>query len=203
MRDHPVDLLLRLAFLEGAVHTRGAYERAVLRRRAEEMIPAARAQRLEERLAGALVPGGADDLLTAGSFLISLRRRRSLRIASITRHLGLTGNIYRMLERDRISPLKIAPEVWKSIGLLGDLTAGMLEEMIRRTHGLVYFRPSYRATLARYRRSSTPGTRAGAVEQAARELYARALLPLPPAEEERMREFLRSVLRAGTSAGKR
>ena len=194
MSDHPVDKLLRLAFLEGVVHTRGAYEQAVLMR--DWTVPGvkARAARLEERLVNALAGSVAAEVLTVGMFLRSIRREEGTRPEVLMRRLGLSRNIYRMLEHDRISPLKIPPVVWNRIRLLWQVPGEVLEAMIRRSHQLIFFQPSYRATLARYRRKGSSRSGAGALEKAARELYTRSLLPLPPDEEAKMQEFLRSIM---------
>ena len=194
MSDHPVDMLLQLAFLEGVVHTRGAYEQVVLRREWTVPITKSRTARLEERLVSALGARVPAELLTVGAFLRNVRRDERVRAEDLMDRLGLSRNLYRMLEHDRISPLRIPPAVWRKIRQLWKIPGDVLEGMIRRSHTLIFFQPSYRAALARYRRREMRRSRAAAMERAARELYLRAPLQLPPDEEKKVQDLLRSIL---------
>jgi hypothetical protein len=193
MNDHPVDMVLRLAFLEGVVHTRGAWERAVAGRTAIPAVAPARAPLLEQRLTDALAGAIRSELLTVGTFLRHAEAEIGSTGEEMASRVGLRRNIYRLLEHDRISPLRIPPEVWRRIRAFWNIPGDVLEGMIRRTHQLVFFRPSYRATLARYRHSGGTARRSSAMQKAATELYARARLELPPDEEHRLRELIRAI----------
>jgi hypothetical protein len=193
MIDHPVDEILRVAFLEGVVHTRGAWERAVARRSGHVTVAPDTAALLEQRLVHAMAGSIRAELLTVGTFLQHTRTQAAGDAEVVAPELGLTRNIYRLLEHDRISPLRIRPEVWRRIRLQWNIPCEVLEGMLRRTHQLVFFRPSYRATLARYRPAGGTTRRSSAMQKAATELYTRARLELPPEAEKRLQELIRAV----------
>jgi hypothetical protein len=193
MNTHPVDMLLRMAFLEGLVNTHGAWEQEFFRRKHVEAAPSERAARLERRLVAAMSASIRGDVLTVGSFLRTARARAGLAVEDLTVRLGLTGNIYRMLERDRISPLRISPDVWRRFRILWNIPLEVLEGMIRRSHVLFVFRPSCRATLARYHRRAETSARSAAMQEAATELYSRAQLELPPGEEAELQQLLQAI----------
>ncbi len=98
-----------------------------------------------------------------------------------------------MLEQDRISPLKIPLEAWRRLRQFVKLPPKVLGEMIRRTHQLVWFRPSFRTTLARYDARKQKGMKASTLEKAATELYTKAQLSLPADEKERLDALLKSI----------
>lgn len=195
MKADATDILIRLAFVEGKIRTHGAFEEAARKRTSR--VKASKASRLAllERLEGAL-PGAsnaADVPLTVGVFLRSLRSGKALTSPEIFKRLGITRNIYRMLEHDRISPLKIAPEVWLRFRRLFQLQAESLAGMVQRTHQLVFFRPAFRSTLARYDGKAKRSAKSRALEQAAAELYTRADLELPPEETGKLEALLRII----------
>jgi len=195
MKRDAIDRLLQLAFLEGTIGTRGAYETSAARKPVEIRASESSRVRLQERLASAL--GGAiapqDVPLTVGLFLKGVRSEGALQPQDVVSRLGLSQNIYRMLEHDRISPLKISAEIWKMFRRLFNLPVDEFVEMVRRTHQLVFFRPSFRTTLARYDARKQKGMKASALEQAAVELYTKAQLSLPPEEESKLDALLRSI----------
>ena len=195
MKRDEVDILLQLAFLEGRIGTRGAYEKSVLRKKTTSMITKSKRIALQERLEGALASEVASEEipLTVGAFLKSVRSEHSLRAEDIFKRLGISQNIYRMLEHDRISPLKVPSDSWNRIRRFFDLSADVLVEMIRRTHQLVYFRPSFKTTLARYDARKKKGLKASTIEQATSELYIKAKLDLPPKEKAKLDELLKSI----------
>lgn len=197
MKPENIDVLIRLAFVEGRINTRGAYE--VAARKRTGAVPASSASRIAllERLEGALSGTGAESEApaTVGVFLRSLRSSQSLQAEEILRRLGLSRNIYKMLEHDRISPLRVHPDVWKRFRQLFQLPVDALVGMIRRTHQLVFFRPAFRGTLARYDGRAKRSAKARALEQAATELYTRANLKLPPDEARKLAALLRAIRR--------
>ncbi len=195
MKRDDIDILLQLAFLEGRINTRGAYEKSVLRKKVQPLVPNLKRMMLQERLEAALAGGtkAAEVHLTVGAFLRSVRSEQSLRPAEIFSRIGISQNIYRMLEQDRVSPLKISSVSWNRLRAFFDLSADVLVEMVRRTHQLVYFRPSFRTTLARYDVRKKKGVKASAIEQAATELYTKAKLSLPREEEAKLEELLESI----------
>jgi hypothetical protein len=98
-----------------------------------------------------------------------------------------------MLEQDRISPLRISVAAWKKFGQLFSISSEVLAEMVRRTHQLVFFRPAFRVTLARYDVRKNKNMKAATLEQATRELYSRAKLALPPEEEKKLNALIDSI----------
>jgi len=105
----------------------------------------------------------------------------------------LTETQYRKLEDDSVSPLRISVETWKKLRQFFGLSAEVMGEMIRRTHQLVFFQPSFRTTLARYKERKGKGKKAKALQMAARELYAKAKLSLPEEEERKLSELLKAI----------
>jgi len=194
MKRDPVDRLIQLAYLEGIITTHGAYEKSVVARNPRTVAtPAARAallQRLEKALAQKALETTP---LTVGVFLRKVRFEQSLRPQQIFARLGITQNIYRMLEEDRLSPLKVPAAAWKKFGPLFSLSADALVDMVRRTHQLVFFQHAFRSTLARYDGRKNKAMKAATIERATKELYARAQHVLPPEEEKKLDALLRSI----------
>ena len=196
MKRDPVDILIQLAYLEGAITTHGAYERAVLGRKlggaasqsARTAVLRLLGEALSSKQAATAMP------LTVGVFLKKVRAEQSLRPQEIFSRLGITQNIYRMLEQDRLSPLRVPAAAWKRFGLLFHLSTDALVDMVRRTHQLVFFQPAFRGTLARYDGRKNKAMKAATIEQATKELYTRAQLVLPPEEEKKLDALLRSII---------
>jgi len=197
MKKDRIDILLQLAYLEGKMRTHGAYEKGVAKKKPSATVAPVARQALLNRLETAL--GGetlfAEIPMTVGGFLKGVRSGQSIRPQEIFSRIGLTQNIYRMLEQDRISPLKIPAESWIRFRRFFNLSTETLTEMIRRTHQLVFFRPSFRTTLARYDTRKRNGTKAATLEQAATELYTRAQLSIPSAEAAKLETLLASIAR--------
>lgn len=195
MKRDPVDILIQLAFLEGQVTTHGLYERTVLKKKAEAVVSVKQRQRLIDRLEAFLKEKAETEIapLTIGSFLKHIRLERSLEPGEISRRVGLSGNIYRMLEEDRISPLKVSADSWKKFRLFLEIPLGKLEDMIRRTLQLVVFQPSFKTTLARYKDKKGKWKKSDALKRAAKELYARAHLRLPEKEERELSKLLKDI----------
>ncbi len=193
-RDH-VDVLLQLAFLDGHITQHGAYEKAVARRTVSRLVSDASQEMLQHRLESALAgtPETVSMPLTVGAFLKQMRSAQALRPQELFARLGISQNIYRMLEQDKISPLKIPVESWKKFMQLFNVPADVLVEMVRRTHQLVWFRPSFRTTLARYNIRTRQSMKATDVEQAATELYTKAKLALPVDEEKKLNTLLKAI----------
>ncbi len=194
MKKDPIDLLLQLAYLEGEITTHGLYEKTAGKRVAGRLADDASKGKLLQKLEAALESRSARNApLTVGGLLRKLRKERALHAKEISSRLGISPNIYRMLERDRISPLKIRVEVWKKLRTLLQVSSDSLAGLIRRTHQLVWFRPSFRSTLARYDARKNKALKASTLQRAAEELYAKASLPLPPEEEQRLMELLKAI----------
>jgi transcriptional regulator with XRE-family HTH domain len=198
MKRDQIDILLQLAYLEGRVRTHGAYEKSVARKKQSRLASTSSRVALQQRLETALTAAElgelpSDLLLTVGAFLKKVRSEQSLRREEIFSRLNLTHNIYRMLEEDRISPLKISVASWNRLRQFFDLSVNALVEMVRRTHQLVFFRPSFRTTLARYDTRKGKGPKASTLEQAAAELYTKAKLSLPREEEAKLNALLDSI----------
>ena len=195
MKKNQIDTLLQLAYLEGLVKTRGAYEKWVAKKKPSAVgDPGARASllhRLETALEGKSVH--VTEPLTVGAFLKQVRRGQAIRQQEFFSRLGLTQNIYRMLEQDRLSPLKVPPAAWKKFAQLFNLSTDSLAGMIRLTHQLVFFQPAFRSTLARYDGRKNKAMKAATLEKATKELYTRAHLALPPEEERKLSALLQSI----------
>ncbi len=194
MKRDRIDKLLQLAYLEGQVHTRKAYERSILTKRVAAKVSVASKTALLQKLEQSLARSHEHAApLTVGAFLKGMRSERLLRSWDIFSRIGLTQNIYRMLEEDRISPLKISVESWKRLRTLFNLSIDDLVEMIRRTHQLVFFRPSFRTTLARYDARKNRNMKAATLERAATELYTRARLAVPDDEQRQLDELIKGI----------
>jgi transcriptional regulator with XRE-family HTH domain len=194
MKRDRIDKLLQLAYLEGEVHTRKAYERAVAARRPTVKVSEASKVALQRRLEQALERSAQQEVpLTVGAFLKSVRSDQSLRPQEIFSRLGISQNIYRMLEQDRISPLRVSAESWKRLRSFFNLSVDELVEMIRRTHQLVFFRPAFRTMLARYDAKKNKKMKASTLEKAATELYTRAQLAVPEDEKARLNTLIKAI----------
>lgn len=194
MKHDRIDKLLQLAYLEGELQTRKAYERAVSARASDAKASEASRDALVRRLEHLLGSQAEQDVpLTVGAFLKGLRSSTSLKPQEIFGRIGVTQNIYRMLEEDRVSPLKISVESWKRLRTLFNLSIDELVEMIRRTHQLVFFRPAFRTTLARYDKRKNKAMKASSLEKAATELYTRAKLQLPDDETAKLDKLIKAI----------
>jgi hypothetical protein len=195
MKRDIIDTLLQLAYLEGKITTHGGYEQSVARKKPAVRVSAAARNALQKKLAASLAAKGAAEEvpLTVGAYLRSVRGDQSLPAGDVFERLGLPRNIYRMLEQDRISPLKVGVEVWKKLRTLFNLPGEVLGEMIRRTHQLVFFSPAFRTTLARYDSRKNRRMKASTLEKAAQEMFVRAKLELPEEEEKKLSDLLKAI----------
>ena len=194
-----LDRLLQLAFLEGAIATRGLYERIALQRMEEwgldHSVRAATLRKLfhEVEIVSQSVPPK-----TVGEFLREERIRHQVSLSFVQRRLAVPGLAYKMIENDSISPLKVSLKTWKRIRGLWKVPWKELEVMIKATHYLTVFRPSYKGTLLRYRKKTgsayPPDTRLSA----ARELYLRAGLPLPARDLQFIENLLSDLNQSGS-----
>ncbi|MBI3005751.1 MAG: hypothetical protein HYY49_10110 [Ignavibacteriales bacterium] len=195
MKRDPVDILIQMAFLEGNVTTHGLYEETVLKKKVGDEASKEARRNLIARLEAVLNEKAQAQNVrdTIGSFLKNIRLERSLQPQEISAQVGIGGNIYRMLEEDRISPLKISAASWKNFRLFLGVPMEKLEDMIRRTLQLIVFQPSFKTTLARYKDKKGGGKKADALKRAARELYSKAKLPLPEKDERELSELLKEI----------
>ena len=201
MKNERVDTLIQLAWLEGWISTHGAYEKAIVKRNTQTLVSPNSRVALIERLESVLAETKAETPLTVGALLRALRTEHSLRSQEIFSRIGVTQNIYRMMEQDTISPLKISLEVWKRLIALLNLSVDELAEMIRRTHQLVFFRPMLKGVLARYSsRKKKKSMKTSILEKAYSELYAKANLDLPEAEQRRLNNLI-TTLKDKTKGG--
>lgn len=187
IRDR-LDLLLQLAFLEGVITTHGLYEIVAGKRKPRVKASEAAKEVLEQRLEQVLVRRTKEQErpITVGAFLSSLRADSRLQPREVASRLGVSLNVYKMLERDRVSPLKISVEGWKKFRMLFRLPTDELIAMIRRTHRLALFRPSFQMTLARYDKAKNVSMKRTDLRRAAEELYARADLVIPQSEQRKL-----------------
>lgn len=202
MKRDRIDILLQLAFLEGTVTTHGLYEMAAAQRKPLVKASANARDTLQKRLEAAIAAKIAREEIpvTVGAFLRRWRLTQALRPQEIFARLGLSANIYNMLEHDRISPLKISIDAWRKIRSLFRVSTGELTDMIRRTHQLVLFRPSFRTTLARYDSRKNKSMKASTLQRAAEELYARAALDMPRGEKQKLEALLSALEEDETGA---
>ncbi len=184
MNKDNIDKLLQLAWLEGWINTRGAYEKSVLKTEPVHMLVDNGA--LIAKLNHALDENRSEQSLTVGQMLRSVRSEHKLRAQVLFSRLGLTQNIYRLVERDAISPLKLPVEVWRKMLQVLGLPVDELAGMIRRTHQLLVYRASFRGVLARYDSRKKKGMKKATLEQAYSELYAKANLTMPEEDEKKL-----------------
>jgi hypothetical protein len=193
-RDH-IDLLVQLAFLEGSVTTHGLYEKTVSTRKPTVEVDPQPRTALIRRLEAALqrLTQSAQAPPTIGLFLRKARHAGSIQARDIYTRIGVTSAVYAMIERDRLTPIKIQAESWRRLQQLFQLPFHTLESMITHTYRLVFFRAAYGSTLARYdgRRSRRP--KSEILKEAAEELYARASLPLPKQEQLKLENLLQAI----------
>ncbi len=194
MKRSAVDVLLQVAYLERAITAHGAYEGSVLRKKPRTLASAAVQKVLEERLAVALEEQAVP--VTVGSFLKLIREEQKLRPQELFSRMGVTQNVYRMLEYDRISPLRISADVWRRFAQLFNVSSENLVALIQRTHRLVFFGPSLQITLARYDARKNKAMKKETMRQAGEELFLRANLSLP-VQEQRKLDMLVKAIRDG------
>ncbi len=187
-----VDRLFRLAFLEGAVTTRGLYERTILSRGAVET-GENRSPLTLKKLFRELNDREALNTSTVGEFLREKRLQHGLTALVVHRRLDIPLLTYKMLENDSVSPLNLSLVAWKKIREMWKIPWGELENLIRASHYLTVFRPSYKGTLLRYRRKTSSTYPTDARVSAARELYLRAHLPLPIHEKKSIDRYVREL----------
>lgn len=188
-----VNSLIQLAWLEGWINTHGAYEKAISKRKTQASISPRKRTQLIGRLESALNETKPETPLTIGALLRGLRTGQMLRPQEVFARIGVTRNIYRMMEQDAISPLKISTDVWKRLITLLNISADELAEIIRRTHQLVFFRPSFKGVLARYSKRKAKGMKKSMLEKACSELYAKASLEIPKEEESKLNHLIRDL----------
>lgn len=195
MKRDAIDRLLQLAYLEGAVRTRNAYERAALKRKPSVAVSEEKRLALQRKLEQAMGNQAVTEVraLTIGALLRRIRAEQSLRPPEVFSRLGLSSNHYQLLERDRISPPKISVDVWRRMRTLLNIPVEEFSEMVRRTHQLVFFRPAFRTTLARYDGKKNKAMKASTLEKATAELYAKAKLELPVDEKAKIEKLLKSI----------
>ena len=203
MKRDQIDFLLQLAYLEGTITTHGLYEQAVARRRVlAPSHPAAKGALLKRlEAAQAAHQKKTAMLLTVGEFLRKTRDRQALQPQEIFNRIGVSSNIYKMLERDRISPMKISVESWTKFQRLFRIPLATLQEMLHCTYRLVYFRRSFQTTLARYDSRKNKEVKALTVEHAAEELYARATLALPREEQAKLDSLWNAIKKTVGDSG--
>lgn len=199
MKD-PVDRLLQLAFLEGVISTRGAYEKQVARKQ----VTAKRSPALKESVARRLERelGSVQPVATVGSFLQKVLESPAVQPRDVSSRLGITANVFAMLTRNRISPLKVSAESWRRFVKLFQLPVDDLIEMIRRTQQLIHYRSSFKMTLARYDTRKNKELKATTLAKATEELYSRADLPLPDAQLRKIEELRTELLDPAAPDGK-
>lgn len=196
MKRDLIDSLIQLAYLEGKITTHGLYEQVGGERDLFVTVDSSRRQQLIERLEEAVRTRTAsrqDHTLTIGMFLRKKRKEQAILPRDISSRIGLSPNTYRMLEHDRISPLKISTDSWLRLRQLFHLSTDSLVQLIRRTHQVVWFRPSFSETLARYDARKTARQKPEEMRNAAEELYARAHLKVPPDELRKLESLIATI----------
>jgi hypothetical protein len=190
MKHDPLDNLLQLAWLEGWINTHGAYEKAIAKREVRVRASTRARARTIEKLEASLAELRPEPPLTVGVLLRRVRSATSLRPQELFSRIGVTQNIYRLMERDAISPVKIPVDVWKRVLKLFNLPVEELAAMLRRTQQLVSFRPSFQGVLARHKAQKKKGQKVRSLEQAFAEMYARAELPIPDETQRRLDDLI-------------
>lgn len=191
-----IDTLIRLAWLEGMVNTHGAYERAVLQRKGTFAVAPSGQVQLIERLERAVQERKP---LTVGSLLRSVRSSSKLLPQDVFTRIGVSRNVYTLIEQDAISPLKIPAAVWERLMGLLKIALPDMAMLLRRTVQLTTYRPRFAGMLARYK-GAKGGKKLTALEKAFAELYARADIELPQQHEQALQKLLEELRRSsGTS----
>lgn len=193
MNNERVDRLLQLAWLEGWINTHGAYERAMTNRKPHVYVSPTSRNALIEQLKSVLAETKPAVPLTVGALLREMRATQSLRSQEIFSRLGVTQNIYRMMEQDAISPLKISANVWKKLMKLLNLPIDEFANTIRQTHQLVFFRPSIKGVLARYKTGKRKSLKSSTLEKAYAEMYVKAKLTIPRQDEKKLDDLIATL----------
>lgn len=188
--DCLVNRLIQLAFLEGAITTRGLYEKAVLQRDESEMMKDRSQSMTLMRLFRGFDEAMDLQVMTVGEFLQKMRLQQGITALTVHRRLSIPLLTYKMLENDSVSPLNISLRSWKKIRDMWNVPWARLENMIRASHYLMVFRPSYKGTLLRYRKKTSYTYPPDARASAARELYLRARLPLPARQKQSIERYM-------------
>ncbi len=191
MKRNAVDTMLQVAYLERAITTHGAYEESVLRKKPRVLASASAQRKLEEKLTAVLEQQSVP--LTVGGFLKNLRVEQNLRPQELFSRIGVTQNVYRLLEHDRISPLRVPADAWKKFAQLFNLPAEKLVDLIQRTHRLVFFGPSLQTTLARYDARKNKAAKKETMQKAGEELFLRANLSLPAHEQRKLDQLVKAI----------
>ena len=200
MRNDVVDTVLQIAWLEGWVNTHGAYEKALTKRKVPAYVSESTRESLVKRLESALELTRPLPPLTVGLLLRGARSERGLRPQEIFSRLGVSQNIYQLMEQDAISPLKIQAAVWKKIMKLLNYPLDEMIDILRRTEQLVCYRPAVKGVLARYKDNKKSSMKRSTMEKANAELFAKAILKLPDEREAKLNSLI-AKLRDGTGNG--
>lgn len=195
MNVDAVDRLIQIGFAEGVIATHGLYEHVVCRRTAKTRIAQGTMTVLIRRLEDALALSHdfAEMPLTVGAFLRDVRVHGGLNDLEVSTRLDVSKATYRMMESDKISPLKIHPRTWRKLMSLAGLSPHKLEGLIRTTCTVRWLGPSMIATMARYSPWKQGHLKMAVMKSAAKELLLRSGAVLPPDEEQKVGALMKKI----------
>ncbi len=157
-KTDPVELILKLAYLDGRVTTRGLIERVVMNSRAQDKVSDAHTKILELRLQNVLeerrlkkATGGA---MTLGQYLLhhieETEKSLSKGIAIISQNINEPVAKVRKLCNDLLVPTEIDIEHMCKLLSYLRLSRSGAEILIRNSYKYAIMRPSIDSALARY-----------------------------------------------------
>jgi len=199
MKRDRIDTILQLAYLDGKITTKGLIEKVVMRRQPGEKMSDEKTEQLHIRLCAALEERHTSEAmkgaLTLGEYISNevsdhpASDRRSV-LSVLAKKAGCTVTQISDLCRDRLSPLEIAADGMKALLQHMKIPSPAAVVLLQNSIRCSYLELSLASTLARYD-SSKGGRKSQAMRRAVRELYIKAEVVLPQAEEQRINDYVR------------
>ena len=195
-----VRTILKLAYLNGSISTKGLIERSLLRGEPVETVPESHAQRLIKRLRQTLLEqqlqAEAMGSLTLGEFIL---RKLSGEETPVTGGLNMLAALIqeppgrlRKLCNDRLSPTAITPEHMAHLLAMFGLSKSVARVLLLNAYRCAMLCPSMLAALTRYSPVKRRGHRE-AVRRAIRELHLKSDSPLTGNQHDHIESYIRAA----------
>ena len=192
MKRDRIDIVLRLAYLEGKISTRGLIEKTVLRRVPVVKMSDEATMRLCSRLEIALAERRAEDAmkgaLTLGEYISNEVKnvsagKRGVLFASLSKITGCTAAQLAGLCREEVSPAAIPANAMNALLRHFAIPKAAAMTLLRNSIRCVAMGPSLASALARYD-GRKGGRKSQTMRKAVRELFVKAEISLTPKEKE-------------------
>ncbi len=196
----PVDEMLKLAYLDGRITTRGLLERSVLHSEIRQKCHDSRTIRLQERLCLVLqdrqIAGSAGGALTLGECILKSVGEKNAapenEMQRLSESIGVSRETLQGLCDEIISPLEIIPEKMRKLLLYLNLSGRIAGLLIMNSYKCAVVQPSIQSTLARYKKNKS-GPREEAMRRGVRELYLKSDIPLTEEQRDDVEQYLRTI----------